>query len=116
MHCALGVAQNVHWGNRPDSIHLVVVVIIDVVVVIVVVVVVSTHQLYLGSSLHIFEPTLHQLPFCKVCNNRKHMEPDYNLSSRCQNFNLNFQDQVVLTGEGTGNFNYFSCIYQSKRF
>ena len=40
MHCALGVAQNVHWGNRPDSIHLVVVVIIDVVVVIVVVVVV----------------------------------------------------------------------------
>ena len=56
MHCALGVAQNVHWGNRPDSIHLVVVVIIDVVVVIVVVVVVSTHQLYLGSSLHIFEP------------------------------------------------------------
>ena len=48
MHCALGVA--------PDSIHLVVVVIIDVTVVIVVVVVVSTHQLYLGSSLHIFEP------------------------------------------------------------
>ena len=34
------------------------IVVVVIVVVIVVVVVISTHQLYLGSSLHIFEPTL----------------------------------------------------------
>ena len=44
--------------NPPGSIHLVVVVILVVVIIVVVavIVVVSTHQLFLGSSLHIFEP------------------------------------------------------------
>ena len=105
MHCALGVAQNVHWGNRPDSIHLVVVVIIDVVVVIVVVVVVPTHQLYLGSSLHIFEPN--PAPAALLQGLQQSQTHGAKLQSliKVSKFQQEFS--------GT-NSNYFCCIYQSK--
>ena len=60
-------------------------------------------------------PTLHQLPFCKVCNNRKHMEPDYNLSSRCQNFNRVFLGTCWLNRWGNWKFKLF-LLYLPKTF